>query len=104
VQRTGGAPAAPGWGGVARWWRAASARDDADLLRDYAFLSDVIPAGLLAWADPHSDNDEPDTHEPHADEPDIHEPDTDRRANDARDDTEEALPGGLSLRHHHTEG
>jgi hypothetical protein len=94
VQRAGGAPAAPGWAGIARWWRAAGAREEADLLREYAFLSDVIPAGLLARADTHTDNDEPDTDEP----------DTDRRANDARDDTEEALPGGLSLRHHDTEG
>jgi sugar/nucleoside kinase (ribokinase family) len=80
VQRIGGAAAAPGWDGIARWWRALSARaDDADLLRDYAFLSDVIPAGLLAGLDPERDND-------------------------VRDNTEHALPGGDHLRHHHPEG
>jgi sugar/nucleoside kinase (ribokinase family) len=45
VQRLGGAPAAPGWDGIARWWHTLN-RDsgDAGLRRDYAFLSEVIPA------------------------------------------------------------
>jgi sugar/nucleoside kinase (ribokinase family) len=43
VQRIGGALAAPGWNGVANWWRAA--RKDHGLRRDYAFLDGVIPAG-----------------------------------------------------------
>jgi sugar/nucleoside kinase (ribokinase family) len=46
VQRIGGAAAAPGWDGIARWWRAVSARDGAEeLRRQYGFLSDAIPAG-----------------------------------------------------------
>jgi sugar/nucleoside kinase (ribokinase family) len=45
VQQFGGALGAPGWAGIARWWRAI--RDDpaaSRLRRDYAFLDDVIPA------------------------------------------------------------
>lgn len=51
VQQFGGALGAPGWAGIARWWRAV--RDDpaaAGLRRDYAFLADVIPARAEAEA------------------------------------------------------
>lgn len=44
VQQFGGALGAPGWAGIAHWWRAI--RDDpaaSGLRRDYAFLDDVIP-------------------------------------------------------------
>ncbi len=47
VQQFGGALGAPGWAGIARWWRAI--RDDpaaSGLRRDYAFLDDVIPAHI----------------------------------------------------------
>ena len=48
VQQFGGALAAPGWAGVARWWRGV--RDGgssvAHLQRDYAFLDEVIPAHI----------------------------------------------------------
>lgn len=45
VQGVGGAPAAPGWAGIARWWRAISTGDgDPGLRHDYAFLSEVLPA------------------------------------------------------------
>jgi sugar/nucleoside kinase (ribokinase family) len=40
VQGVGGSLSAPGWAGIARWWRTVG---DPDLRRDYAFLSDVIP-------------------------------------------------------------
>lgn len=39
TQRLGGAPAAPGWPDIARWWRTAPA----ELRADYAFLDRVIP-------------------------------------------------------------
>ena len=39
VREVGGAPAAPGWPGIARWWRDAR---DAQLRNDYAFLDQVI--------------------------------------------------------------
>jgi hypothetical protein len=41
VQRPGGSLSAPGWAGIADWWRAAT--DDPQLSRDYAFLHDVLP-------------------------------------------------------------
>lgn len=44
VGRIGGAAAAPGWTGVARWWRSVrTGREHHDLRRDYAFLDRVIP-------------------------------------------------------------
>jgi sugar/nucleoside kinase (ribokinase family) len=49
VQQFGGALAAPGWSGIARWWRStlsqAAAGDPAAraLRADYAFLDEVIP-------------------------------------------------------------
>lgn len=48
VQQFGGALAAPGWAGVARWWRAVreGGAEMAELRRDYAFLEDVIPADI----------------------------------------------------------
>ena len=45
VRDFGGAMAAPGWGEVAAWW--AEARQQARSSQDYAFLDDVIPAGVL---------------------------------------------------------
>jgi sugar/nucleoside kinase (ribokinase family) len=51
VQQFGGALGAPGWAGIARWWRTV--RDDLatkGLRRDYAFLDDVIPAHVGADA------------------------------------------------------
>lgn len=43
VQRVGGALAAPGWPGIARWWRAVSATaTELELRKDYAFLDQVI--------------------------------------------------------------
>jgi len=42
VQGAGGALAAPGWAGIARWWHAVG-HDDPELRRDYAFLADVLP-------------------------------------------------------------
>ena len=39
VQRVGGAPAAPGWPGIARWWHSTH---DAQLRNDYAFLDQVM--------------------------------------------------------------
>ncbi|HKS47607.1 MAG TPA: PfkB family carbohydrate kinase [Amycolatopsis sp.] len=45
VRQLGGALAAPGWPGVARWWREVRTRPDHhDLRRDYAFLDRVVPA------------------------------------------------------------
>ena len=44
VQRIGGAAAAPGWEGIAGWWKNTAG--DGDQRRDYAFLSDVIPTDL----------------------------------------------------------
>jgi sugar/nucleoside kinase (ribokinase family) len=41
ARRLGGAPAAPTWPDIARWWRAAPA----ELRADYAFLDRVIPEG-----------------------------------------------------------
>jgi sugar/nucleoside kinase (ribokinase family) len=43
ARKLGGAPAAPGWPDIARWWHAARAEDE--LRRDYAFLDRVIPEG-----------------------------------------------------------
>ncbi|HKT05010.1 MAG TPA: PfkB family carbohydrate kinase [Rugosimonospora sp.] len=44
VQGIGGAAAAPGWAGIAHWWRTVdSGQGDAGLRRAYGFLSDVIP-------------------------------------------------------------
>ena len=44
VGRIGGAPAAPGWTGVARWWHSVrTGREHHDLRRDYAFLDSVVP-------------------------------------------------------------
>lgn len=54
VQQFGGALATPGWGDVADWWaeqsRAAASGDPVAvrLREDYAFLPDVIPAGMPA--------------------------------------------------------
>lgn len=42
--RLGGAPAAPGWPDIARWWRAVRAGSP-ELRRDYDFLDRVIPEG-----------------------------------------------------------
>jgi sugar/nucleoside kinase (ribokinase family) len=42
VQRIGGAPAAPDWPGIARWWHATH---DAQLRKDYAFLDQVLAQG-----------------------------------------------------------
>jgi sugar/nucleoside kinase (ribokinase family) len=45
VQRVGGAAAAPGWGRIARWWRAVrGAPGTTELRRAYAFLDEAIPA------------------------------------------------------------
>jgi sugar/nucleoside kinase (ribokinase family) len=41
VQRPGGSLSAPGWTGIADWWRSAT--DDPRLRRDYAFLDEVLP-------------------------------------------------------------
>lgn len=49
VRQFGGSLAAPGWGDIADWWRLASTRAaDGDLkaaymLRDFAFLRDLLP-------------------------------------------------------------
>lgn len=44
VGQIGGAAAAPGWTGVARWWRSVrTGREHHELRRDYAFLDSVIP-------------------------------------------------------------
>ena len=50
VQQFGGALAAPGWAGVARWWRTIreGGAEHAELRRDYGFLDEVIPAGVAA--------------------------------------------------------
>ena len=51
VQQFGGALGAPGWAGIARWWRVI--RDDPaarGLRRDYAFLDGVIPPHIGADA------------------------------------------------------
>lgn len=39
VRQVGGAPAAPGWAGIARWWRTTR---DPQLRKDYAFLDQVM--------------------------------------------------------------
>lgn len=44
VRDFGGALAAPGWGEVATWW--TQARNSSRTCQDYAFLDDVIPAGV----------------------------------------------------------
>ncbi|MEP9381518.1 PfkB family carbohydrate kinase [Nocardioides cheoyonin] len=44
VRDFGGALAAPGWGEVAAWW--AEARQTPRMGKDYAFLDEVIPAGV----------------------------------------------------------
>lgn len=48
VQQFGGALAAPGWSGVAAWWRTVreAGPESAALRADYAFLDDVIPADV----------------------------------------------------------
>ncbi|MCQ8188237.1 PfkB family carbohydrate kinase [Streptomyces rugosispiralis] len=47
TRRHGGALAAPGWGGVAEWWREVVADPGAEeLRRTYGFLADRIPAGV----------------------------------------------------------
>ncbi|GAA4638247.1 carbohydrate kinase family protein [Actinoallomurus vinaceus] len=44
LQRPGGSLSAPGWAGIAAWWRSVrSSPGDPRILRDYAFLADVIP-------------------------------------------------------------
>lgn len=44
VERLGGAPAAPGWAGIAGWWqRLRTVPGLSDLRREYAFLDDVLP-------------------------------------------------------------
>ena len=50
VQQFGGALAAPGWSGVARWWRTVreGGAEFAELRRDYGFLDEVIPAEVAA--------------------------------------------------------
>jgi len=51
VQQFGGSLAAPGWGDIADWWAATSARAAAgdpaagDLARRYGFLADLLPSG-----------------------------------------------------------
>ena len=40
VQHHGGAPAAPGWYGIDRWWRSVT---DPELKKAYGFLADRIP-------------------------------------------------------------
>lgn len=47
VQRHGGALAAPGWHGIAAWWRSVQdGADKAGLRRDYSFLAERIPDEL----------------------------------------------------------
>jgi sugar/nucleoside kinase (ribokinase family) len=41
LRRPGGSLSAPGWAGIADWWRSAT--DDPQLRHDYAFLHDVLP-------------------------------------------------------------
>ncbi|HET9169994.1 MAG TPA: carbohydrate kinase family protein [Actinospica sp.] len=50
VQQFGGALAAPGWAGVARWWRAIrdGGPEYAGLRAEYGFLDDVIPSDVAA--------------------------------------------------------
>jgi len=44
VQQFGGSLAAPGWGDIADWWRQTKATSaDADLVRRYGFLDDIVP-------------------------------------------------------------
>lgn len=49
VRQFGGSLAAPGWGDISDWWRRGSERAEAGdlkaafVLRDYAFLADLIP-------------------------------------------------------------
>jgi len=53
VQQFGGALAAPGWAGVAFWWRGVRAGlhpRAAELRADYAFLDDVAPADAVPQA------------------------------------------------------
>ena len=55
VQHFGGSLSAPGWGDIGDWWRAARQRatchhtdsTEAELVRRYAFLDEVIPAGPM---------------------------------------------------------
>lgn len=44
VRDFGGATAAPGWGEISAWW--VEARTSPRMGKDYAFLDDVIPAGV----------------------------------------------------------
>jgi sugar/nucleoside kinase (ribokinase family) len=50
VQQFGGALAAPGWCGVARWWKTVreGGAEFAELRRDYGFLEEAIPAEVAA--------------------------------------------------------
>jgi sugar/nucleoside kinase (ribokinase family) len=53
VQQFGGALAAPGWAGVAFWWRGVRAGLQpraAELRAEYAFLDEVVPADVLPEA------------------------------------------------------
>ena len=44
VQRAGGAPSAPGWEDVRRWWVGVRVGGPEHLRADYGFLEDVLPA------------------------------------------------------------
>lgn len=43
VQHFGGSQSAPGWGDIAAWWRLVGRRD-AEELRGYTFLNDLLPS------------------------------------------------------------
>jgi hypothetical protein len=43
VQHFGGSQSAPGWGDIAAWWRLVGRRD-ANELRGYTFLHDLLPS------------------------------------------------------------
>lgn len=43
VQHFGGSLAAPGWGDIGDWWAQVRVSGDAELVRRYAFLDDVLP-------------------------------------------------------------
>lgn len=43
VQHFGGSQSAPGWGDIAAWWRLVGRRD-AEELRGYMFLNDLLPS------------------------------------------------------------
>jgi sugar/nucleoside kinase (ribokinase family) len=44
VQGPGGASSAPGWPALRRWWQQTRSSGDDPLIREYAFLDDVLPA------------------------------------------------------------